>query len=114
MEVTGIMAAKTIPNDVKEKVRGVVDRFNERELGEWPIAYSARFRGRYLYLDRDDGAGPGPICRLAYTGDMGKWEFAIYKYSTDRYDPDECWFPGEDEVDGTVEGALRAGMQAYG
>ncbi|MGD9577951.1 MAG: hypothetical protein AB7Y74_06855 [Syntrophorhabdus sp.] len=67
-----------------------------------------------MYLERDDGSGPGPICRLKYTGEMGAWEFAIYKYSTERYDPHEWWFPGVEEVDGTVEGALRAGMKAYG
>jgi len=92
----------------------MIDRFNQDELGGGGIAYSARFRGRHLYLDRDDGVGPEPICRLTYTGDAKKWEFAIYKYSTGQYDPDEFWFPGEELVDGTIEGAMRAGMEAYG
>jgi len=108
------MAPKTIPTEVKETAQAIIDRFNENELGEWPAAYSPRFRGRHLYLDRDDGSGPGPVCRLTYTGDMNGWEFAIYKYSTERYDPNEWCFPGADAVDGTVEGALRAGMEAYG
>ena len=42
---------------------------------------------------------------------MNGWEFAIYKHSTNRYDPDEGFFPGAEEDDGTVEGALRAGWQ---
>jgi hypothetical protein len=105
---------KTIPAEVKEEVQQIIDRFNKDELGEWSIVYSARFRGRHLYLDRDDGLGSGAICRLTYTGDMKNWEFAIYKYSTNRYDPEEWWFPGAEEVDGTIEGALRAGMKAYG
>lgn len=108
------MATKTIPDEVKEDVREIIDRFNEGELGEWPIEYSGRFRGCHLYLYRDDGSGPGPICRLSYTGNMHAWEFAIYKYSTDRYDPEEWWFPGAEKLDGTVKGALRAGMEAYG
>jgi len=108
------MPPKTIPADVKQRVQEIVKRFNKDDLGDWGIVYSVRFRGRHVYLDRDDGSGPGPICRLAFTGDIREWEFAIYKYSTERYDPDECWFPGAEEVDGTVEGALRAGMKAYG
>ena len=44
---------------------------------------------------------------------MEKWEFAIYKYSDERYDPDEWFFPGGGQVDGTIEGAMRAGLQAY-
>ncbi len=106
--------SKAIPADVKKQAQEIVKRFNENELGDWGVVYSVRFRGRHMYVDRDDGPGPGPICRLTYTGDMGEWEFAIYKYSRDCYDPDEWWFPGEEEVDGTIEGALRAGMKAYG
>jgi hypothetical protein len=41
---------------------------------------------------------------------MQHWEFAIYKYSDERYDPDECFFPGAEEVDGAIEGA---GLKAY-
>jgi hypothetical protein len=108
------MAPKTIPAKVKQAVQDIVDRFNRDDLSESDMAYSARFRGKHVYLDRDDGGPrPGPICRLADTGDMNSWEFAIYKYSSDRYDPDECMFPGEELVDGTVEGALKAGMRAY-
>ena len=44
---------------------------------------------------------------------MTNWVFAIYRYSTDRYHPDECFFPGEDWVDGTIEGAMKAGLDAY-
>ncbi len=107
------MASKTVPAKVKQAVQDIVDRFNGKDLSRSDMAYSARFRGKHVYLDRDDGSGPGPICRLAYTGDMNKWEFAIYKYSSDQYDPEECWFPGGELVDGTVEGALKAGMRAY-
>lgn len=107
------MASKSIPAEVKEAVEQIVARFNSRELSQLGLVYSARFRGRYVYLDRDDGGGPGPICRLAYTGDMKRWEFAIYRCSSEQYDPREWWFPGADLVDGTLEGALKAGMKAY-
>jgi hypothetical protein len=107
------MASKIIPADVKRVVQEIVDHFNSKELSRRGMAYSARFRGRHVYLDRDDGGRPGPICRLTYTGDMKRWEFAIYKYSSERYDPEEPWFPGAELVDGTIEGALKAGMRAY-
>jgi hypothetical protein len=44
---------------------------------------------------------------------MEDWEFAIYRHSRDFYDPDEWLFPGSGHVDGTVEGAMRAGIEAY-
>jgi len=50
---------------------------------------------------------------LEYKGAGKPWGFAIYKYSSDCYDPKECWFPGFELADGTVEGALKAGMEAY-
>jgi len=40
-------------------------------------------------------------------------EFAIYKYSNERYAPDEWFFPGDQHVNGTIEGAMRAGLEAY-
>jgi hypothetical protein len=51
--------------------------------------------------------------RLTYTGDPASWEFAIYKYSDERYDAAEWLFPGSEHVDGTIEGALKAGLEAY-
>jgi hypothetical protein len=75
--------------------------------------YSARFKGKYLYLDRVDHVKPSPICRLIWTGAMDKWEFAIYKYSDEIYDPEEWFFTGAGKVDGTVTGAMEAGVEAY-
>jgi hypothetical protein len=44
---------------------------------------------------------------------MDNWGFAIYRYSRNFYDPDEWMFPGANFVNGTVEGAMKAGMEAY-
>jgi hypothetical protein len=33
--------------------------------------------------------------------------------SKNRYDPNEGFFPGVEYVDGTVEGAMKAGLEAY-
>lgn len=108
------MIAKTIPQSVKTSALESVAEFNRQEFGDWEIAYEATFRGRYVYLNRKAFSFRSTkICRLKYTGMPIPWEFEIYKYSTECYSPDECFFPGEDEVDGTLEGAMRAGMLAY-
>ena len=107
------MPAKSIPQDVREQVMATVDRFNREVLADSDRAYVPRFRGRYLYLDRRDSGSVGPICRLEFTGEMKKWKFAIFKYSSERYDPEERMFPGGEFVDGTVEGALKAGLMVY-
>lgn len=105
--------SKKISKQVKEEVEGIVERFNKEYLAGGDRAYIARFRGKYLYLDRNDFGRVGPICRLEYTGKMDDWEFAIYKYSSETYSPDECFFPGEDYIDGTIEGAMECGLEAY-
>lgn len=106
------MGKEGIPDEVKAQVNEIVARFNEGS-GDPTCFYAVRFKGSYLYLDRSDFGQIGPICRLKYTGDMNNWEFAIYKFSSERYDPEECFFPGADYVDGTIEGAMMAGLHAY-
>jgi hypothetical protein len=46
-------------------------------------------------------------------GSIDNWDFAIFKYSDERYDPEEWFFTGANQVDGTVEGAMKAGLEAY-
>ena len=50
---------------------------------------------------------------MKYNLKIDDWDFAIYKYSRDKYDPEEWFFPGSEFVNGTIEGAMKAGMQAY-
>jgi hypothetical protein len=114
-----------ISPEIQAEVQKLIDEFNRTNLKEstsllntfFPSkikrGYSARFKGKYLYLDRTDRSEPLPICRLTWNGSMDDWEFAIYKYSSEKYDPDEWFFPGEEFVDGTVNGAMKAGMEAY-
>jgi len=106
------MGKKRIPDEVKAQVNEIVERFNEGS-GDPTCFYATRYRGNYLYLDRSDFGQIGPICRLKHTGDMNQWEFAIYKWSSERYDPGEWFFPGFEHADGTVEGAMMAGLMAY-
>ena len=107
------MTSNTIPPAVKQRVEEVIDQFNARVIGNPERYYVPRYRGRYLYLDRLDYGVRSQIARLTYTGSTDQWDFAIYKYSDDRYDPEEWLFPGSGYLDGTIEGALRAGLEAY-
>ncbi len=87
------MASTSIPNEVKKQVDDIVKRFNESEIGDPHCLYVPRYRGRFLYLDREDYGRLSQVCRLEYTGDLKAWNFAIYKYSSESYDDDE-WFLG--------------------
>lgn len=102
-----------IPDKVKTEVAARVDRFNTTVIRNPHCRYVPRYRGKFLYLDRQDYGRLSPICRLEYTGKMENWSFAIYKYSAERYDAEEWFFPGEEHVDGTIEGAMKAGLEAY-
>ena len=100
--------------EIKLQADAIVARFNAEQLKNKPYAhYVTSYRGAHLYLGRQQGGKFWPVCRLTYTGDMENWDFAIYKYSDERYDPDEWFFDGAGEVDGTIEGAMRAGLKAY-
>ena len=108
------MAKKpSIPSGIKREVQRIVDQFNEGALNDLEQYCLPRFRGRFLYLDRSDHGRVGPICRLEYRGSMDNWKFSIYKFSKGSYDCEEWFFPGSDIVDGTVEGAMKAGLEAY-
>jgi hypothetical protein len=107
------MSHKSIPQEVKAQVEKIVQTFNTEVIKNPDYFYVTRYRGRYLYLARAMYFTPSPVCRLKYTGKMDGWEFAIYKYSNERYDPDEWFFPGSGHIDGTIEGAMRAGLEAY-
>ncbi len=102
-----------IPVEAREEALRAVEEFNGKELAATGFRYVPRFKGKYLYLDRDDYGCVGRVCRLEYAGPNRGWDFAIYRYSQDRYDEEASFFPGEEYVDGTVKGALKAGMAAY-
>jgi len=107
------MAKKGIPESIRRQVDEIVNRFNQEVIQDPDYFYVTRYRGIYAYFDRRDWDVVIHVFRLKYTGDMSGWEFAIYKYSSERYDPEEWMFPGSGLLDGTIEGALRAGLEAY-
>jgi len=105
--------SKKISAEVKKQIDEKVAEFNQNVISDPNIYYFTRYRGRFLYLERFSYGQSGPICRLEYTGSIDNWDFAIYKYSKERYDPEEWFFTGAGQVDGTVEGAMKAGLEAY-
>ncbi len=107
------MKSKAIPADVRENVEQIIEAFNKKNSRRDDCYYLARFNGKYLYLDRCDYGNVGPICRLTYKGKINDWDFAIFKWSSETYDSEEWMFPGSDFVDGTIEGAMKAGLEAY-
>ena len=107
------MRTKEIPDEIKTKTKHIIENFNEKFLQRADCFYTARFKGKYLYLDRSDHGNIGPIFRLTFSGEMNDWDYAIFRWSNERYDPDEWMFPGSQYLDGTIEGAMKAGLEAY-
>jgi hypothetical protein len=107
------MAKQKIPPDIQSAAEAIIANFNS-EFPASSMQYVPRFKGMYLYLDRSNyGEKPHPICRLEFTATIDHWKFAIYKYSKDYYDPDEWVFPGRGHLNGSIEGAMRCGLEAY-
>lgn len=104
---------RVIPDDVVREVQTIVERFNQKNSSRDDCYYEVEFRSKYCYLNRYDYGRLGPICRLKYNGKIDNWDFAIFKWSSETYDPDEWMFPGSDLFDGTIEGAMKAGLEAY-
>ena len=107
------MGAK-LTDEIKKQVQQIVDKFNIEHMSPPDDLYVVRFRGNHAYLDLSQDGEPSPLCRITFTGKMNEWDFAIYKFSDERYDPDEWMYPGAEDFDGTVESALQVGLQAYG
>ena len=108
------MAKTKIPEEIKEKANKIIADFNEKVYKKKSgVEYYAAFKGDFLYLNRKEGRRDGPIARLKYNGILDNWDFAIFKWSSETYDPDAFYFPGEKYLNGTIEGALKAGNEAY-
>ena len=75
--------------------------------------FTPAFNRDFLYLSRNEFGNISPVARLKYTGDMKKWKFAIFTWSNESYDPDELFFPGSQHLNGTIEGAMKACIEAY-
>lgn len=104
---------KKIPDEVRQQIEAIVKRFNDEVIQDSQHFFVVRYHGAFIYLDRFRGDYVSQIGRLKYSGDLTSLEFAIYKYSREKYDPDEWFFPGKEFLNGTVEGGLKACVEAY-
>ncbi len=107
------MTTKTIPDEIKQQADAIVAHFNKTVIQDPENFCVTRYRGQHLYLDRNDYGQLSHVCRLKFSTGLTDWDFAIYKYSDERYDVEDWFFPGAEYLDGTIEGALRAGLEAY-
>lgn len=109
------MPKKTIPKEIQLEAGRIIEEFNRRHFRDISdsVAYFAEIKGKFLYLKRHEFGKISPVARLTYTGDMKEWEFAIFKWTREQYDPDEWFFPGSNLFDGTIEGAMKSGLEAY-
>ncbi len=108
------MAEYKVPIKIQDEIQNRIDAFCEKKFPGCPCRHIAIIRGKFIYIKRlfaDDRLEP--VCRLTYEDDIEDMEFAIYKFSKNKYSSDEFFFPGIELVDGTIEGALLAGMEAY-
>ncbi|MBI5486146.1 MAG: hypothetical protein HY905_02315 [Deltaproteobacteria bacterium] len=100
----------TIPPEVRAEILRRLEPEQERYLQSGAaVSFDFQFRGGYLYLAARRRVGLfgskislGPLARLGYKGDLEKWDFAIWRYSTGAYDmaqefpfgegtPEECF-----------------------
>jgi hypothetical protein len=103
-----------IPEEVKAAIEQRVQAFNKAHKSQFQV----EFKGKFCYLSKIAAsfwskAVETKLGRLTWTGDIEKWSFDVYKYSREFYDPNEFMFPGREDLDGTIEGAMRAGFKLY-
>ena len=75
------MPKPAISKDIQAQVETILAEFNRTHFPEPERGYQARFRGRFLYLNRCDLGEPFQVCRLIFQGKLDNWEFAIYRHS---------------------------------
>ncbi len=128
--------SKSIPKEVKEQVTQIVEDYNQKNKTNFHISFKSKFAYLSKIEQQDDIANffmqqlakkmgvsldvpkqntsiETKLGRLTYNGQIDNWDFAVFRYSNEKYDPNEFMFPGFGELDGTIEGALNAGMQLY-
>ena len=102
----------TVPIDLQSSLQERVTAFCKRNRTQY--RYYVDARGKFIYLSRMFEPNVFErLGRVTYLGDSENMDFAIYKFSSGKYDPNERWFPGAEYLDGTIEGALKAIIAAY-
>jgi hypothetical protein len=108
------MKEYAVPFEVQRELSNRVDAFNNTELLGTECRYCLDARGKFIYVCRltSDGFWQR-LGRLTYEGNLENMEFAIFKFSSGKYDPKDRWFIGVQHLDGTIEGALKSLSEAY-
>jgi hypothetical protein len=102
-----------IPAIVQDEIHEQIDSFNKKHLARKSCKYVTDIKGKFIYLMYlRPGEAPERVSRLTYNGDLKNMSFAIFKYSSETYSSSEM-FPGDGHVNGTLEGAMKAGLEAY-
>jgi hypothetical protein len=91
----------TIPQNITEIIDSQIEAIGVKRKR----SLSYEIKSSYLYVYSEDK----PLCRLGYTGDLGEWDFAIFKWSTETYSSSEFGFLAS----GTIEECVDAGLEAY-
>lgn len=112
-----IMAQKTtmIPTTIKNEIAHRVDTFNKKHHATMHCEYYTNIKGKFIYLMRRSKfyGSNERVCRLEYDGNLEKMNFAVFKYSSETYDSDTMFVDGAGLFDGTIEGAMKAGLKIY-
>ncbi len=108
------MAKSKIPDDIKEAAIGIIEKHNQKKFRNNPdVRYYAKFKGEFLYLNRKEYSNDSQIARLRFNGSMKDWGYWAFLYSSESYSDDLFMMPGSEFLDGTIEGALKAGDKVY-
>ncbi len=115
-------ATSNISSSIKSQIEDALVRFSQQA----GIQFKVTYRGKFVYLSVLEkprshfGFFRGApkeietlVGRMKYGDSKNRWTFAIFKYSSERYHPDEFGYPGYSELDGTLEGCLRAAGAWY-
>ena len=90
-----------------------VNEFSEKYLSRFDCRYLADARGKFIFLYRQRFDGTlERIGRLTYKGDKENMDFAFFNRKKQKNDPD-CLPSKKRHLDGTIEGAMKAGLEAY-
>jgi len=104
----------TVPIEVQMQLADRIMNFNKKNLAGNPCTYCVDARGKFIYLLRKTiNDSFEKIGRLTYDGDLEDMDFAIFRYSIEKYDAACDYFDGIECIDGTIEGAMMAGLKAY-
>jgi hypothetical protein len=108
------MGKVNIPAEIIEKANLEIGKYNAAHYAsDSGIAYRAYAKGNYLYVDRNEYGQDVKTFRLLFNGKIDNWDFEIFKWSSEKYTDDTFGMPGEQYLNGTISGAMKAADKLY-